>query len=321
MEGYKMNKNITFQTVLDALLDDSKPFPPLYLYLFSDIKPGQLKLLLKTWPQVSLARQHALLEDLEELAEEDTLLCFDDLARALLKDPDPQVRVLALRLLWECEDTRLVPTFLEILTRDSDFNVRAAAATALGLFVYLGKVEEIPARIHHHVEEKLLAAARSTDQTLVRRRALEALGNSSRIEVAALIEAAYGEKDPDWKVSALFAMGRSGDERWGKQVLSNLRNRNEAIRLEAMRAAGELALPVARPILLDMLADEEDVETQHEIIWVLTKIGGEGVQDHLMELLEMTEDEEEAEFLEEALENLAFTEEISGFDMFDIEAD
>jgi HEAT repeat protein len=316
-----MNKNITFQTVLDALLDDSKPFPPLYLYLFSDIKPGQLKLLLKTWPQVSLARQRALLEDLEELAENDTLLCFDNLALALLKDPDPQVRVLALRLLWECEDTRLVPTFLEILTEDSDFNVRAAAATALGLFVYLGEVEEIPARIHHHVEEKLLAAARSTDQTLVRRRALEALGNSSRIEVAALIEAAYGEKDPDWKVSALFAIGRSGDERWGKQVLSNLRNRNEAIRLEALRAAGELALPTARPILLDMLADEEDVETQHEIIWVLTKIGGEGVQDHLMELLEMTEDEEEAEFLEEALENLAFTEEISGFDMFDIEAD
>jgi HEAT repeat protein len=315
-----MNKNITFQTVLDALLDDSKPFPPLYLYLFSDIKPGQLKPLLKTWPQVSLARQRALLEDLEELAENDTLLCFDNLVRALLKDPDPQVRVLALRLLWECEDTRLVPTFLEILTEDSDFNVRAAAATALGLFVYLGKVEEIPARIHHHVEEKLLAAARSTDQTLVRRRALEALGNSSRIEVAALIETAYGEKDPDWKVSALFAMGRSGDERWGKQVLSNLRNRNEAIRLEALRAAGELALPAARPILLDMLADEEDVETQHEIIWVLTKIGGEGVQDHLMELLEMTEDEEEAEFLEEALENLAFTEEISGFDMFDIEA-
>lgn len=316
-----MNKNITFQTVLDALLDDSKPFPPLYLYLFSDIKPGQLKPLLKTWPQVSLARQRALLEDLEELAENDTLLCFDNLVRALLKDPDPQVRVLALRLLWECEDTRLVPTFLEILTEDSDFNVRAAAATALGLFVYLGKVEEIPARIHHHVEEKLLAAARSTDQTLVRRRALEALGNSSRIEVAALIEAAYGEKDPDWKVSALFAMGRSGDERWGKQVLSNLRNRNEAIRLEALRAAGELALPAARPILLDMLADEEDVETQHEIIWVLTKIGGEGVQDHLMELLEMTEDGEEAEFLEEALENLAFTEEISGFDIFDIEAD
>jgi len=315
-----MNKNITFQTVLDALLDDSKPFPPLYLYLFSDIKPGQLKPLLKTWPQVSLARQRALLEDLEELAENDTLLCFDNLVRALLKDPDPQVRVLALRLLWECEDTRLVPTFLEILTEDSDFNVRAAAATALGLFVYLGEVEEIPAQLHHRVEEKLLAAARSTDQTLVRRRALEALGNSSRIEVAALIEAAYGEKDPDWKVSALFAMGRSGGERWGKQVLSNLRNRNEAIRLEALRAAGELALPAARPILLDLLADEEDVETQHEIIWVLTKIGGEGVQDHLMELLEMTEDGEEAEFLEEALENLAFTEEISGFDMFDIEA-
>ena len=126
-----MTKNIAFQTVLDALLDDSNPFPPHYLYLFSDTEPGQLKLLLKAWPQVSLSRQRALLEDLEELTEDDTLLCFDDLARALLQDPDPQVRVQALRLLWECEDAKLVPTFLEILTEDSDSNVRAAAATAL----------------------------------------------------------------------------------------------------------------------------------------------------------------------------------------------
>ncbi|PIZ46540.1 MAG: hypothetical protein COY42_10480, partial [Armatimonadetes bacterium CG_4_10_14_0_8_um_filter_66_14] len=112
------------------------------------------------------------------------------------------------------------------------------------------------------------------------------------------------------------------DEGWGKQVLSNLRNRNAAIRLEALRAAGELALASARPILLDMLADEEDVETRHEIIWALTQIGGEKVNDRLVELLEMAEDdEEETEFLEEALENLAFTEEVSGLDLLDFEED
>ncbi|PIX47722.1 MAG: hypothetical protein COZ54_00625, partial [Anaerolineae bacterium CG_4_8_14_3_um_filter_59_70] len=99
-----MTKKIAFQIVVDALLDDSQPFPPHYLYLFSDIEPGQLKLLLEAWPQVSPARQLALLADLEELAEEDTLLYFDDLARPLLKDPEPQVRIQALRLLWECED-------------------------------------------------------------------------------------------------------------------------------------------------------------------------------------------------------------------------
>ncbi|MCJ7585701.1 MAG: HEAT repeat domain-containing protein [Anaerolineales bacterium] len=317
-----MTKNIAFQTVLDALLDDSNPFPHHYLYLFSDIEPGQLKLLLKAWSQVSVARQLALLEDLEELTEDDTLLCFDDLARALLQDPDPQVRVQALRLLWECEDAKLVPTFLEILTEDSDSNVRAAAATALGLFIYLGEIEEIAEQTLHKVKDSLLAVINSNEDTLVRRRALEALGWSSRPEVPALIEAAYGEKEPDWKVSALFAMGRSSDERWGKQVLSNLRNRNEAIRLEAMRATGELALASARPILLHMLADEEDVETRHEIIWALTKIGGAEVNNRLLELLEMAEDdEEETEFLEEALENLVFTDEDSNFDFLAFEDD
>ncbi|MBU4224431.1 MAG: HEAT repeat domain-containing protein [Chloroflexi bacterium] len=316
-----MTKNIAFQAILDALLDDSKPFPPRFLYLFSDIEPGNLKLLLKTWPQVSLTRQRALLEDLKELAEDNTLLCFDDLARALLKDADPQVRVLALHLLWECGDTRLVPTFLEILNKDSDFNVRAAAATALGMFIYLGELEEVPPHIQRKVEDNLLAVLRSSDQILVRRRALEALGSSSRPEVAGLIEAAYGEKEADWKVSALFAMGRSGDEGWEKQVLSNLRNQNEAIRMEAIHAAGDLGLASARPVLLDMLADEEDVETQHEIIWELTKIGGEDVRDRLEELLALAEDDEEAGFIEEALENLAFTEEVSGFDLSDIEDD
>ncbi|PIZ46541.1 MAG: hypothetical protein COY42_10485, partial [Armatimonadetes bacterium CG_4_10_14_0_8_um_filter_66_14] len=153
---------------------------------FSDIEPGQLKLLLEAWPQVSPARQLALLADLEELAEEDTLLYFDDLARPLLKDPEPQVRIQALRLLWECEDARLVPTFLEILTEDSDSNVRAAAATALGMFVYLGEIEEIAEQTLHKVEDSLLAIIHSDEATLVRRRALEALGWSSRPEVSAL---------------------------------------------------------------------------------------------------------------------------------------
>ncbi len=314
-----MTKKITFQTILDALLDESKPFPPRFLYHFSDIEPGQLSRLLKTWPQVSVTRQRALLEDMKELAENDTLFSFEDLARALLADPDPQVRILALRLLWECDDTKLAPTFLGILLEDSDFNVRAAAATALGLFVYLGELEEIPAQIHQRVEHNLLAVARSNDQSLVRRRALEALGSSSRPEVADLIATAYQEKEADWKASALFAIGRSLNERWEKQVLSSLRNQNKVILLEAIRAAGELALASARPILLDLLADEEDVETQHEIIWVLTKIGGEGVRDQLEELLEMAEDDEEAEFIEEALENLDFTEDISGFELFNIE--
>ena len=314
-----MAQNAPFQTVVDALIDNGKPFPPRYLHRFSDIAPADLTLLLKAWPQISTQRKHTLLEDLEELAEADTLTNFDDLARPLLKDPDPQVRIRAIRLLWESEDAKLVPIFLKIMNEDVDLNARAAAANALGLFVYQGELEKIPGELHHRIEDDLLKLVNSSHETLVRRRALESLGYSSRAEVVPLIEAAYHDKNPDWVVSALFAMGRSCDESWKKQVLSKLHAPDEDIRSEAIHAAGELELASARPILLDSLEDEEDLETRRELIWALAKIGGEGVRNRLEELLEIEEDDEEADFIEEAMDTLSFSEDMAQFDLFGID--
>ena len=316
-----MTQNAPFRAVADALLDNGTPFPPRYLHRFSDIAPEDLTLLLKVWPQITTKRKHSLLEDLEELAEADTLTSFDDLAHPLLKDADPQVRIRAIRLLWESEDAKLVPIFLKIMNEDPDTEARAAAANALGLFVYQGELEKIPAELHHRIEDNLLKVLASSKETLVRRRALESLGYSGRDEVIPLIEAAYHDKDPDWVVSALFAMGRSSDERWKKQVLSKLHAPDEDVRSEAVHAAGELELAAARPILLDSLEDEEDSELRRELIWALSKIGGEGVRDKLEEILEAEEDDEEADFIEEAMDNLAFTEDMAPFDLFDLDPD
>lgn len=316
-----MDKEIDLSTVTAALLDEKKPFPPRYLRHFSDLEPAPLKQLMQAWPRVPTARKLSLLEDLELLAETDTITSFDNFARALLADPEPGVRVLAIRLLWECADIKLVPVYLKILNNDESEKARAAAATALGLFIYEGELEEIPAKILHDVESALLDATQNAESTLVCRRALEALGASSREEVPDLIEAAYHHKDPNWVVSALFAMGKSSDLRWEKQVLSRLRSPDEDIRSEAIGAAGELGLASASATLLDQLADEEDVDMRHEIIWALSKIGGEGVRDQLEEMLDMESDDEEADFLDEALENLAFTEELAKFDMFDFDPD
>ena len=316
-----MIQNVPFQTIVDALLDDDHPFPARYLHRFSDLPPVELKTMKKTWPQVSPHRKHTLLEDLEDLAETDTLTSFDDLARSLLADPDPEVRTRAIRLLWECEDVKLVPVFLKILNEDEDSNTRAAAANALGQFVYQGELENIPVETKKEIEDQLLAAATSAKETLVRRRALESMGYSGREEVIPLIEAALLEKDPDWQVSALFAMGRSCDERWKKQVLSQLHAPSEDIRSEAIHAAGELELSSARPALLDLLEDEEDLEVRREIIWALSKIGGEGVRAKLDELFEIEEDDEEAEFIEEALDGLSFTEDMEQFNLLDVDPD
>jgi HEAT repeat protein len=150
---------------------------------------------------------------------------------------------------------------------------------------------------------------------------LESLGYSGRAEVIPLIETAYHDKNPDWVVSALFAMGRSSDERWKKQVLSKLHAPDEDIRSEAIHAAGELELASARSILLNSLEDEEDLEIRREIIWALSKIGGEGVRNRLEELLETEQDDEEADFIEEAMDTLSFTEDMAQFDLFDIDPD
>ena len=304
---------------MDALLDDDRPFPARYLHRFSDLPPVELDAVKKTWSKVSSRRKHTLLEDLEDLAETDTLTSFDDMARSLLADPDPEVRTRAIRLLWESEDLKLIPVYFKLLNEDEDTGTRAAAANALGQFVYLGELDKYPSKTKKQVEDQLLAATTTAKETLIRRRALESLGYSGRKEVIPLIEAAYHQKDPDWLVSALFAMGRSCDERWNKQVLAQLHASNDDVRSEAIHAAGELELSSARPALLDLLADEEDPEIRREIIWALSKIGGEGVRARLEELLEMEEDDEEADFIEEALDALNFTEEMGPFDLLDVD--
>src|SRR6185503_484466 len=293
----------SFQTVLDALLSDRPDFPRRYLQEFSDLGPQDLKTFLEVWPRVKTSRILTLLEELDTLAETDTLVSFDDLARTLLTDPEPEVRTRAIRLLDEYEDPQVVPSYLDMLKNDPDLNVRAEAANALHLFVDLGELEEIPEQIYHEVEDALLASAASEDETRVRRTALESLGYSSRPEVTTLIESAFHREDPAWQASSLTAMGRSADERWDEEVTHSLVHVNDNVRKAAVQAAGELSLQPARPILLKMLSEEEDADILNAVIWSLSQIGGEDVRTFLENLLDaLEEDDEQVAFVEEALD-------------------
>lgn len=312
---------ISFQSVLDALLDENRQFPHGYLREFSDIGSLELKTLLDVWPRVTLGRKQSLLEELRILAEADTLVSFDDLARAFLTDPEPTVRTRAISLLAESDDIKLVPTYLDMLNNDVDVNVRREAANVLNLFVDLGELEEIPEDILHQVEDALLASANGEDDVRVRRAALESLGYSSRPEVITLIEAAFQREDPNWQASALYAMGRSADDRWADDVLNSLFNDDDRIRRAAVRAAGELSIKLARPLLLRLLAEEEEEEVTSAAIWSLSQIGGEDVRIFLENLLDQAEDEDQIEFLEDALDNLAFTEDLDRFDLMTYDPD
>ena len=181
---------IPFQKLLDALLDAETPLNPRFLYRLSDLEGADLKKLAAVWPQIPLWRRQALMEDVEELSEADTLLSFVTLCRLAASDEESSVRFLAVRTLWDYEETSLVSLFMDILQKDADAAVRSAAAGALGRFVYTGEVEEIPAAALRRIEDLLLRVLGGDDTPQVRHSALEALGYSSRAEIPPLIEAA-----------------------------------------------------------------------------------------------------------------------------------
>ncbi len=315
-EDFSTQSELSFDEVISALRDETHPFPPRYLYRLSGLEGEELGLLTRIWPDLSTPRRLGLLEDLETLADSNTTMHFDAVNRIALGDVDARVRLTAVRSLWPSEQPTLIPHLFDLLNHDESDEVRAQAAAALGRFVYLGEVGKIPEATLRQIEEKLLAALETDQNQTVQRRALESLGYSSLPEVPDLIENAYGKDDDEWIGSALYAMGRSADDRWAPLVIERLNDPSAELSREAARAAGELELAEALPALVDLLQDE-DSELRLAAAWSLSQIGGNGVADALEELLERTEDEDEIDLIENAIENLAFTQEMSDLNLLD----
>jgi HEAT repeat protein len=311
---------IPFSKVIDALLDERTPFSPRYLHRLSDIEPEESTILENSWPNISLHRREALLEDMEEIHLEDTVLSFEEVGRIALKDKEPGVRRRAIQILREYELVDLLPKFIDLAENDADVEVRSASTTALATYVYLGEVEDISPKKLLEVEDCLLRISTGSDTKLVRRRALEALGFSSREEVPGMIEAAYNSSDWDWVVTALFAMGRSANSRWNAEVLKMLDHQHPPIRAEAASAAGELEITASAPTLIQLLKDS-DSEVRMAAIWALSQVGGVGVRQALENMLETTDDNDEANQLDNALENLDFTEEMQELALFELPED
>ena len=308
--------DLSFQELIDALLDLDKPFPPRFLYLLSDLEKTDLKKLAVIWDQLPTWRRQGLIEDLAELNERDYLLSYNDLCRFTVKDEDPKVRLSSVKVLEQYDLNSLIPLFLDLLSNDNDEQVRAAAAHALGRFVYLGEIDEINTSTLREIEDKLLQTTMGEEEFQIRREAFESLGYSSREEVQPLIEEAYNSEKKEWVSSALFAMARSANKRWRPQVMEKIESDFPIIRCEAARAAGELEIREAIPYLLDLL-DDPDEDIRLASIWALSQIGGEGVHERMEQMLDEAETSEHQDYLELALDNLEFNEEMRLFPLID----
>jgi HEAT repeat protein len=205
-----------------------------------------------------------------------------------------------------------------LLRADESTTVRAAAAIALGKYIYLGELEELDQSQAILAEEALLEAIHQPQEDIeVQRRAIEAVAFSGEAGVADIIENAYYHENEKMQVSAIFAMGRNADIKWRPQVMAELDNPNTEIRFEAARACGELEAHEAIPKLVNLLQEDPDLEVQEMAIWAMGRIGGT-VAREVLETCVDSEVESLALAAEEALEELEL---FSGsFELFDFDS-
>lgn len=307
----------TFKETLTELATEKKLHTS-KLYNLSQINEADLATFRDIWPKIPTQRRRDIMRTLGEITEANFEVYFDPIFLLGLGDEDAEVRAAAINGLWENETTALIGPLVHLLRADEAVNVRAAAAIALGKFIYLSELEEIDQAQAILAEEALLETIHQAREDIeVRRRAVESISYSCETGVADIIETAYYDENEKMQVSAVFAMGRSADKRWRPQVVAELENPNTELRFEAARACGELEAREAIPKLANLVEEDPDLEVQQMAVWAMGRIGG----DVARELLEYyLESDVEALSLaaEEALDELNLMD--GTFDLFDFDS-
>ncbi len=246
-----------------------------------------------------------------------------------LDDNDPQVRALAIRGLWYYPEPALIDRLIEMAEQDPSPLVRARAVNGLGIYMYEGEMadygydfgpmteilreEELPqadfVRAKEFLQSVYADGTRSLDE---RRFALEALSFLSDPEVADLVEEAYNQPEREMKISAVFAMGRSGLIRWTDILGRELYNDDWEIQREAIRAVGEMGLDeLGKDLSRLTYADEREIML--EALAALAQTGWEGAFDRIDELT-LDTDQEIAQAAEEAMDEWILMNEIQSLD-------
>ena len=262
------------EEIAAALSEQRDPAQSVIAYGLSGLSSDEALVIAPLWVSLEEGYRTSVAHALLEVGESNFELDYGGFARIALDDEDADVRVAAIELTWNDRTLEMMDLLITHALRDPSALVRAAALSALGAFILAGELDELPHSETMRAEDAAIAMLEKADEsTDVRRRALEAISNSSRDMVAPAIRRAYRSGDPRMQVSALFAMGRSCDDEWSPQVLAALSHDDPEFRYEAARAAGELALDEAVQPLSKLVFDE-DVDVRDTAIWSLGEIGG-----------------------------------------------
>lgn len=306
------NQRPDIETTLSALTQDVEAaIPATVLYGLSNLSPEELSQLAPVWQSLEPSYRRRLMEYLVEVGEVNFELNYQALGEFALDDSSAGVRDAAVELLFEDMSIDLMDRLIEMAQWDEAPRVRAAASIALGRFIYAGELGEIDEAAASRAQDAMVSVWTNDNEDVeVRRRALEAISNSSLEIVEEAIKDAYNSLEHSLQVSALFAMGRSYDSQWAPIVIREIDSDDPEMVYEAARAAGELELEESVAGLV-RLANGSDREIAEVAIWSLGEIGGRDAMralDLIGQRATETEDDALLEVIQDAIASASLTD-------------
>ncbi|HUP27919.1 MAG TPA: HEAT repeat domain-containing protein [Chloroflexia bacterium] len=294
----------TFQEKLDKVRKGEN-LSAASLTFLSDLSSEDRATLRSVWPELPRQARKKIVAELVTLAEDNIEFHFRHVFLTALEDSDPDVRLSAIEGLYEDESKLLLGRLIPMLRTDPEPAVREAVAKALGRFTFLAHCAKLTDQ-GTLLRATLLESAEDEDEDEdVRRRSVEALGYfHGDKEVQDLIAETY-QQGGTAAESAIFAMGRSMEERWQQTVLDELKSETAAMRFEAARAAGEMELEDALTDLVGMVEEDSDSEVRLAAVWALGQIGGKAAAKAITRLLK-SQDPAIREAAQEALQEALF---------------
>ncbi len=190
--------------------------------------------------------------------------CFQDYPRAaklalvMIRDPNPQRREEAARILCDLKAPESVEAFREAMS-DSSAEVRQYAADGLGK---LGDTASSP----------ILIKALADPSSEVSSNSAMSLGYLKAVEAVDPLIAAISDPDcdEDTKQWAAWSLGRIGERRAIPTLIECLKNRGERVKESAAGALGELKAKDTAPLIWPLLKDSDDM-----VKWVAAQALGE----------------------------------------------
>src|SRR3954470_14373197 len=104
---------MTFDELMDRLAGETAPASATQMTSLTNLDGEKLAIFTQRWPDIEPKRRASLLRQLNDLAEDNVELDFEAVYRVALDDDDDETRAAAIDGLWEVEDRRLIPRYVE----------------------------------------------------------------------------------------------------------------------------------------------------------------------------------------------------------------